>query len=144
MNMAIDDPREFYAAYIATCNNHRFAELESFVAADIMVDDMAIGQDRYITLLKELGAAFRDYHWEVRRIIVEGPWLAVHLAVTGTQTGSWLGIAPTGRRIRADELALYRLSGNRIAEVRSITDNLLVRRQLASDPARLGSGSHRL
>jgi predicted ester cyclase len=128
--MAIEDPRAFYAAYIGACNEHRFGDLTPFVASDIVVDDETIGQARYIALLNELGAAFADYHWEIRRLVVEDPWLAVHLAVTGTHTGPWLGVAPTGRRIRAHEHAIYRIHRGMIAEVRSITDNLLVRQQL--------------
>lgn len=48
---------------------------------------------QYIEDLAALGRAFPDYRWELRRVIVDGEWLAVHLHDAGTRAGLFLGAA---------------------------------------------------
>ena len=61
--------------------------------------------------------AFPDYHWELRRLVVDPPWIAAHLADTGTHRGPFLGVPATGRTVSTPEFAFYRIDADRIAEV---------------------------
>jgi predicted ester cyclase len=63
-------------------------------------------------------------------LVVEGSFLAAHLRDSGTHTGSWLGVAPTGRRVTTQEFALYRFEDGSIAQVWARADDLSVLRQL--------------
>ncbi len=59
---------------------------------------------------------FPDYRWDLQQLLVDGQWLAARLIGTGTHTGPFRGIAPTGRVIRTQELVIYRVAGAKIAD----------------------------
>jgi len=110
-----DEASASYRRYLTRCNEHHFDDLGEFVAAD--VNGSAEGLDHYIAGLHAVTAAFPDYHWDLHRLLVDGQWLAARLTGTGTHTGTFRGITATGRRIRTQELVIYRLAQARIAEV---------------------------
>jgi predicted ester cyclase len=60
--------------------------------------------------------AFPDYRWELQRLLVDDQWLAARLYGTGTRSGSFRGIAATGRVIRTQELVIYRTVEGKIVE----------------------------
>ena len=60
--------------------------------------------------------------------------LPVHCTATGTHTGSWLGMPPTGRQITIRMAVTYRLAGGMIAEDWVLVDFLGVFQQLGLVP----------
>ena len=54
--------------------------------------------------------AFPDAHFEVSNIIVEGDWAAWQTRFTGTNTGSLLGMPPTGKSVDALQVHMGRLN----------------------------------
>ena len=74
--------------------------------------------------------AFPDIHFSVDRVVAERDLVALHCIATGTQTGPWLGLRPTGRRIAIRMAVTYRLAGGRIAEDWVLVDFLGVFQQL--------------
>jgi len=106
----------FYRRYNDRCNAHRFEELGEFVAVDVRVNDAAVGLAGYISGLRAVVEAFPDYHWGLRRLLVDGSWLSAQLSNTGTHTGTFLDVPATGRTITTMELALYRTDGGKIVE----------------------------
>jgi len=61
--------------------------------------------------------AFPDYTWELRRLVVDAPWIAAHLTDTGTHRAEFHGVQATGRSVAIPEFAFYRVDAGRIAEV---------------------------
>lgn len=120
----------FYAEYLATCNVHDFAGLDAFVAEDVVVNGTPQGLEAYVAGLRTVVEAFPDYRWELRHLLVDGDVIAAHFADSGTHRGVFLGVAPTGRVVRTDEFAFYRVADGRIAEVWVAADNDRVRAQL--------------
>jgi predicted ester cyclase len=57
--------------------------------------------------LGEIHDAFADYRVEMPLIIIEGDDAAVRMVVTGTHTGEFNGIAPTGKAVRWELLAHF-------------------------------------
>jgi predicted ester cyclase len=106
----------FYRRYNERCNAHRFEELGEFVAADVRVNDSAVGLAGYIAGLRAVVEAFPDYHWDLRRLLVDGSWLSAQLSNTGTHTGTFRDVPATVRMIATTELALYRTEGGKIVE----------------------------
>lgn len=85
--------------------------------------------------IETLGAAFPDYHLELRQAFGEGEWLAVKLHTTGTMTGGLRlsdgrEVPPTGRKIEQDWSALVRFEGEKIAEFNEFYDQLTLMVQL--------------
>ena len=107
----------FYRRYIACCNEHRFEELGQFVAHDVVINGTDGGLDAYTEGLRDVVRAFPDYHWDLRHLLVDPPWIAAHLTDTGTQRAPFLGVAATGRSVSTEEFAIYRIDAAQIAEV---------------------------
>jgi predicted ester cyclase len=114
---------DWYLRYNAICNRHAFDELTPFLRDVVRVNGADRTAQGYVDDLFVVVNAFPDYRWEVQRILVDEPWIAVHLADTGTHLGPWRGVAPTGRAVGTDEFAMYRLEQGRIAEVWGTADN---------------------
>jgi predicted ester cyclase len=64
------------------------------------MDDHAVPRD-------SLELTYRS--WELRHLLIDGPWLAAHLDDTGTTVG--------GEAVRLREFAVYRFEEGRIASV---------------------------
>jgi predicted ester cyclase len=106
----------FYRRYLQRCNQHRFEELGEFVDRDVRVNGAPMGLDGYAAGLRSVVEAFPDYHWELQHLLVDGDWLSAHLIDTGTHAGTFLDVPATGRVVRAQEFALYRLQDGKIAD----------------------------
>jgi aminoglycoside 6'-N-acetyltransferase len=106
----------FYRRYLECCNDHRFEELHEFLDEDVQVNGTAQGVDQYVSGLRAVVQAFPDYHWDLRRLLVDGDWLSAHLHDTGTHVGAFRGVPATGRSISTPELAIYRVDNGRIVE----------------------------
>jgi aspartyl-tRNA synthetase len=52
----------------------------------------------------------------MRHLVVDTPWIAAHLADTGTHRETFLGVQATGRSVSTPEFAFYRVD-RQIAEV---------------------------
>jgi predicted ester cyclase len=60
--------------------------------------------------------AFPDWQEHVDDIIAEGDRVVIRFTSTGTNLGTFAGNAPTGRKVRIQEVAIYRLEGGKIVE----------------------------
>jgi predicted ester cyclase len=118
--------RDFYLRYLAACNDHDFGALGAFVAPDVVVNGVPQGLDGYVAGLRAVVEEFPDYRWEPVHLLIDGDIIAAHFADTGTQVSS-------GRPVRTQEFAFYRVAEGLIAEVWVTADDLAVREQL-SDP----------
>lgn len=115
--MTNDELAAFYRRYNECCNDHRIEDLGEFVARDVVINGTDGGLDAYAGNLAVAVRAFPDYHWELRHLVVNAPWIAAHLTDTGTQSEAFLGVQATGRSVHAREFAFYRVDNGRIAEV---------------------------
>jgi predicted ester cyclase len=120
----------FYRRYNACCNEHRFEDLAEFVAPDLVVNGTDRGLEAYAEGLRAVVRAFPDYHWELRRLLVDPPWIAAHFADTGTHHGPFLGVAASGRSVSTQEFAFYRVDAGHIAEAWVTADDLHLLEQL--------------
>ena len=78
--------------------------------------------------------AFPDLHITVEDLVAEDDKVAVRNTVTGTQTGDYMGLPPTGKRITYSEMFILRFAGSRIAETSGVVDVLSQMRQLGVAP----------
>lgn len=79
--------------------------------------------------------AFPDARVTVEDQIAEGDKLVDRWTSTGTHTGDFMGIPPTGRRIEISGITISRFSGGRIVEDWYQSDDLGMMQQLGLIPA---------
>ena len=87
------------------------------MARDVAIDGTPRGLDAYVEELRAVVRALPDYHWELRRLLVDPPWIAAHVTDTGTHRGTFLGVAATERTVSVPEFAFYRIEAERITEM---------------------------
>jgi predicted ester cyclase len=116
-----------YAEYIDACNRRDWNELGTFVGESVLVNGSARSRREYVADVMATTEAFPDYRWELRRVVVEGEWLAVHLHDTGTRIGRFLDAPGDGARVETDEFDMYRVVEGLIIEVEGTADNARLR-----------------
>src|SRR5215204_1122465 len=115
--MTNNELAKFYRRYNACCNEHRFEDLAGFVARDVAIDGIDRGLDAYTAELRAVVRAFPDYRWQLRRLVVDAPWIAAHFVDTGTHRETFHGVQATACSVAVPEFAFYRVDAGRIAEV---------------------------
>jgi steroid delta-isomerase-like uncharacterized protein len=130
-----DEYRSLYLSYLKYCNEHDFDRMASFYASTIKVNDVPMDPAAVTAQFAPLISAFPDWYWEMRHLVVDGEYLALHFTVTGTHRGAFQGIEATGRRVTTSEFTLYRLQDGKFAEVWDLTDMDAVMRQIGHGDA---------
>jgi predicted ester cyclase len=57
-----------------------------------------------------------DWQWTVEDTMAQGDQVVARLAFSGTHSGEWRGVPPTGNRVAGWGLVVYRISGTKIVE----------------------------
>jgi len=55
-------------------------------------------------------------------IIAEGDKVCVRFINTGTQTGKYQGLAPTGKKFKTTSVEIYRIVNDKVVEGRTVLD----------------------
>ena len=79
-------------------------------------------------------AAFPDWNETIVDSICEGDKVATRFVSRGTNLGPFLGSPATGNSVEISEVAIYRLSGGKIAEQWVYPDMLAMEQQLSAKP----------
>jgi predicted ester cyclase len=131
--------RRLYAEVI---NHDRLDEFDEFIAADYVNhgpfpwgvhdrDDL-----RRFYVVRELG--FPDIKTSIDDIVASGDMVAYRMTVSGTDTGEFLGIAPTGRVVRVTAFGWVRVRDGKIAEHWGLIDELGILDQIGVEPESIG------
>ena len=89
------------------------------------------GPEEFIDTIKNLRSAFPDLHYEEQDIISQDDKVVFIGKVTGTNTGSFFFIPPTGNRISYEAVHIHTIGKDgKIIEHRAIRDDLKFMLQL--------------
>jgi predicted ester cyclase len=79
-------------------------------------DAPLVGAEGFKPFYRLYRDAFPDLHIDVEEIVAEGDLTVTRFTVTGTHMGDSLGLAPTGRQVRATGMVMTRWQDGRIVE----------------------------
>ena len=91
---------------------------------------MPFGPEEMKGTVMMVTAAFPDNRHEVEEVLAEDDRVVLRCTLTGTHEGPFMGIPPTGRKIRVTEIHIYRLEDGKAVEHRVGRDDLGAMRQL--------------
>jgi len=115
-------------------NDGNLPVLETLIARDFIDHTPGPGQTAGRTgvqaKIERLRRAFPDIRFVLEDAAAEGDTVAVRYHWTGTQTGSFLDMAPTGKPVRVRGMDFYRFRDGAVAEHWDILDQLGLLRQL--------------
>ena len=81
-----------------------------------------------------IAAAFPDMKITPVDIIAEKDKVVARCKFTGTHKGVYMGIAPTGKKVKFESIAIYRFAQGRIVETWGVMDLLGMMQQIGAIP----------
>ncbi|MDP9484260.1 MAG: ester cyclase [Actinomycetota bacterium] len=84
--------------------------------------------------LLDAQAVFPDLRSTVNDLVAEEDRVVARLTFLGTQGGELFGVAPTGRQVAYEGIAIHKMAEGRIAECWALGDILGLLRQLGAAP----------
>jgi steroid delta-isomerase-like uncharacterized protein len=133
-----------FAEAVTTGNFNLFRDV---VSAENVDHDPAAGQvqgpEGYRMFFSGLRAAFPDLNVALETMVADEESIAFAYTLTGTQTGSYLGIAPTGKKIKIRGMQISKFKDGKMVERWGSSDELGMLQQLgvAALPAQGHSAS---
>jgi predicted ester cyclase len=117
---------------------HQYEAINRRDLAAVTADMAPVNMDhwqRSMRGLEQLFAAFPDGRYELEDILADGDTVAARDTFRGTHTGTFMGIAPTGRAVTLGSIHFVRLSGGKVVAHWVESDLLGLLRQLGASPA---------
>ena len=105
---------------------------EDYVRHDLRPTQAGPGAAGMAALAASFRAAFPDAHWHVDLMLAEGDLVAARWTATGTFTGQWGAIEPTGKRAEFSGVNIYRFRGGKVAEIWNHRDDLGLMQQVGA------------
>lgn len=115
-------------------NNGNLEALKDVVAEGSVDHDPADGQvagpQGYIDFFTELRTAFPDLKIEVKHLVADDENVSFAYEVTGTHNGDFMGIAPTGKAIKARGMQISKFENGKMTERWGSSNELGILKQL--------------
>ena len=103
---------------------------DDYMRHDLRATEALPGPAGQKQIADDFRAAFPDLRVHVDLVVGEGDWVVGRWTATGTHTGSWGEIEPTGRHVTFSAVNIYRFEGGKVAEIWNHRDDLGLREQL--------------
>ena len=121
--MTAEDNKELIRRFVKEIYNKQdLTNYSDFVGDEIL----EFGTDH----LEQFFSAFSDLHTDILDIFGEGDKVIARLDITGTNTGSFAGQPPTGKKVNFQSFRIYRVVDNKIIESWAMQDRLGLMEQL--------------
>ena len=119
--------KELYRDYIENVFNKRQPNVaDRYVAVDFIEHNPNLpqglaGKKQFVASVL---AGFSDYHGDIQDIVAEGDKLVARVLWTGTQDGPFLGLSPSGSKVRFSTADFFRVDQGKLAEHWDVVDSL--------------------
>jgi predicted ester cyclase len=74
-----------------------------------------LSRDQLAEVFKQIGASVPDLAWSIKDVIVSGDQVIVRGQATGTPTGDFWGVAPTGRSFNTMAVDIFTIRAGKLA-----------------------------
>lgn len=132
--MSTEDNKNIVRRYQDAYNTGDFIALAEVVAADVLTPNIAPGMppglEGAIAVHQTTLLGMPDYWTTIEDLIAEGDKVVVRVTMTGTHTGNFWGVPPTGRRVNLTAIYIVRIADGKIVEHWGEEDGMKVFKQL--------------
>jgi len=132
--MSIEENKSIVRRYQDAYNTGDFAALAEVVAADVLTPNIASGMPSGLEGAKAVHEktllGMPDYHTHIDDLIAEGDKVVARVTITGTHTGNFWGVPPTGRQVNLTGIYIVRIADGKIVEHWGEENGMKVFRQL--------------
>ena len=93
------------------------------------------GPDGYLAIIGMMRSGFSDIQWTLEDSVAENDKVAARFIMHGTHNGAFMGVPPTGKKIKVQAMNFYRFSDGKIIEEFGQPDMLGLLMQIGAVPA---------
>ena len=134
--MSKEDNIKAQQAFGEAVNSGKLENIRKYVADTVMDHDPAPNQgpgaQGLINFFTEFRTAFPDLKIEPETLVADEDNVAIAYTVTGTHQGPLMGIAPTGRKVKARGLQIGRFERGMLVERWGMSDQLGILEQIGA------------
>jgi steroid delta-isomerase-like uncharacterized protein len=105
---------------------------EDYVRHDLRPTEALPGPEGQKRIADDFRSAFPDLRVNVDLVIGEGDFVVGRWTATGTHSGSWGALEPTGRRATFSAVNIFRFDHGKVVEIWNHRDDLGLRDQLGA------------
>ncbi len=105
---------------------------EDYVRHDLRPTEALPGPEGQKRIADDFRAAFPDLRINVDLVIGDGDFVVGRWTATGTHSGSWGALEPTGRRATFSAVNIFRFDHGKVVEIWNHRDDLGLREQLGA------------
>jgi steroid delta-isomerase-like uncharacterized protein len=121
-------------------NNRNLGVADELVAPDAVNHEAgpgapSRGPESLKAAVTWLSTAFPDMHMAIDDVLAEGDKVVLQTTMSGTHQGTFMGIAPTGRRFAQRQVHFLRIKDGKAVEHWAVRDDLGFLQQLGAAPA---------
>jgi len=122
--------------YVETWNQGNLEELCNYWSADMRhyTRTQAHGYDAVKGIVGSFMQAFPDLRFDIEDIVAEGDRVVTRMTARATNSGSYMGLPPTGKKINCAVMGIARLEKGKIVEHWGVTDELAMMAQIGVLP----------
>ena len=132
--MSIEENKTIVRRYQEIYNSNDLDRLTEVVSEDLLTPNIMPGIPHGLegakTAHRIMLAGFPDYQTIIDDMISEGDKVAARIKMTGTHTGEFMGIPPTGKRISFTGIYIAQIANGKIVEHWGEEDSVSLLQQL--------------
>ena len=128
---------ELSLRFLDLIDRHEFDAADAMMSDDFQLYFSALQLDKAQTLamIRSVYESFADLRHDVHETLVADDRVVARMTLRGTHTGTFEGLAASGRTINVGQISIFRVAGDRITEIREEADLLLLMQQIGAVPA---------
>ncbi|PSP69462.1 DUF4440 domain-containing protein [Halobacteriales archaeon QH_8_67_27] len=138
MSATQESNKDIVRQYLAAFNDRDKEGLSALLADDVVehgIHEKLEGDEEILEFLDRHFDIFPDYSGTTETVVAEGDTVTVRYTVSGTHSGEYMDVRPTGNAAEWTGMAMYRVEDDEIAEIWIEEDRLGLLEQLeAVDP----------
>ena len=123
---------------MSALNSKDLTTLESVGADDFVDNDampgMAADREGMINMMHMFLGAFPDLNITVNHWVAEGDLVLGAMTTSGTQTGEFMGMPPSGKKFSMSEMHIARVANGKIVRHWGVGDHMSMMQQLGLAP----------
>jgi len=131
--VSLEENKALISKVIEAVNGRNLTLLDELIASDFVyhTDTQQIqGLEVMKQVIEEEINGFPDLHVAIEDVIAEGYKVCIRLKETGTHTGKFRGLAPTGKKINYTAITIWRIVNSKVVEGWGVYDMLDFYKQL--------------
>jgi C-1 hydroxylase len=123
--VSLEENKAIIQRWFDAMNKKNIALLDGFVGPDFFDHAHQLrGLDKYKQFTNMFSTGFPDCYEAIKDTIAEGDKVWVLLELSGTHTGMYRRLAPTGKKVTAKVVNIFRIVDGMIVEEWEVSDGL--------------------